>query len=111
MSEQDKFKPTTDITQQKIRARWGENWRLDDFKYVHRVKAAEWTGTEMEHNLNPGTLYAKKYFEKYRRQRPPQPLVANKGNIDTGEAWMEAHRKQEEAECRAKQIEHDSKTS
>lgn len=52
-----------------IRARLKDGYKLDDFKHVHRVKAQEWTGSNMEVHLNPGTLYRKSNFPNYVAQK------------------------------------------
>ena len=51
-----------------INARFKDGFTLDDFKCVHRKKAAEWKGTEREQFLRPETLYAPKHFESYLNQ-------------------------------------------
>ena len=56
-------------TQTSIVARWGEGFRLIDFKYVHAVKIEEWMNTDMEKYIRPETLYSNK-FEGYRQQKP-----------------------------------------
>ena len=65
------YGPTTKATQDKIRARWNEGWRLNDFLYVNTVKAKEWLGTDMAKFLRPETLYGPK-FESYLNQKPPE---------------------------------------
>lgn len=65
------YRPTSDATQSLIRARWGEGFRLEDFIWVHLVKAEQWLGDqEMEGYLRPVTLYRKSKFEGYRNERP-----------------------------------------
>lgn len=64
-----KFQWQNKVTQQQIKARWAEGWRLADFQYVHEVKTLEWLNTEMELYLRPSTLYRPKHFEGYRNQR------------------------------------------
>lgn len=64
-----KYKATTPKTQELIRARWKEGFRLEDFQYVHKVKAAEWLHDPYWHKfLRPSTLYGTK-FESYLNQR------------------------------------------
>lgn len=55
-----------------IRARWSQGYGLDDFKYVHKVKVADWQDTDMAKHICPETLYGTK-FEKYRNQQPVTP--------------------------------------
>lgn len=62
-----------------IHARFKEGFTLDDFKKVHRVKAQQWLGTDMDEFLCPTTLYRPSKFEKYLNQRLEQPIVANMG--------------------------------
>lgn len=74
-----RFKPTSKVPKQNINARWSEGWRTDDFKYVIDVKVNHWLGDpEMENNLNPGTLFGVKYFEKYRNQKPKKKSAKSK---------------------------------
>lgn len=60
----------TEPTKRKIRARWADGFRLEDFKAVHRrmVDAADrgvwYTGKDMHDYLRPETLYSEK-FEMY----------------------------------------------
>lgn len=48
---------------------------LEEFRHVHRVKAAEWVGTEQETFLRPSTLYAPSHWEDYR----DQPAIRGNG--------------------------------
>ncbi len=50
-----------------IRARWNENYTLDDFKKVVDNKVAEWKGTDMDQYLRPSTLFGTK-FDNYLNQ-------------------------------------------
>lgn len=70
------YRPTSKATQDKIRARWNEGWRLDDFLQVNSIKATEWLGTDMAKFLRPETLYGPK-FESYLNQKnAPLPAKA-----------------------------------
>ena len=53
-----------------IDARFNEDPELtfEDFQHVHRVKAEEWFGTDMEKYLRPHTLYSNK-FSAYLAQK------------------------------------------
>jgi uncharacterized phage protein (TIGR02220 family) len=63
-----RYKASTPKTQAHIRARWGEGYRLDDFKRVIDVKCDEWLNdTKMRKYLCPDTLFGTK-FEKYLNQ-------------------------------------------
>lgn len=61
------YRAGTSKTKERIRARWREGFRLDDFKRVIDVKCAEWLGTDFEKYLCPETLFGTK-FEKYANQ-------------------------------------------
>lgn len=61
------YRAGTSKTKERIRARWREGFRLDDFKRVIDVKCAEWLGTDFEKYLCPETLFGTK-FEKYVNQ-------------------------------------------
>lgn len=67
-----KFRHKSAITQSLIRARFRDGFTLADFKKVHRIKAAEWRGTDMDQYLCPTTLYRPSKFEKYLNQIEPQ---------------------------------------
>jgi uncharacterized phage protein (TIGR02220 family) len=57
-----------DDTKGKIRSRLKEGHTIEDFKHVHRVKQAEWTGTDYEKYLRPITLYSSSKFASYAMQ-------------------------------------------
>ena len=60
-----RYKHNNRIAREKIRARWNEGFRLEDFKLVIDVKAHEWLNdTEMNRYLRPDTLFGSK-FEIY----------------------------------------------
>lgn len=66
-----RYKESTPKTQELIRARWKEGFRLEDFRHVHKVKAAEWLHDPYWRKfLRPITLYGTK-FESYLNQRIP----------------------------------------
>lgn len=68
-----KFKHTTKATQDKIKARYKENFTLEDFKTVIDNKVADWigkfdkNGKPLEDYLRPETLFGNK-FEGYLNQ-------------------------------------------
>ena len=64
-----KLKLTTKPYRSAVRARLQEGYGLEDFKHVHRVKTADWMGTDMEKHLNPDTLYRPSNFPKYVLQK------------------------------------------
>jgi len=66
------YKHTSRKTQDLIRARWNEGFKLPDFLTVIRKKAAQWKGTESEIYLRPETLFGTK-FEGYLNQ--PEKVV------------------------------------
>lgn len=66
-----KFRHTGSATQDLIKARWAENYRLDDFKKVHDNKVRDWGGNlEFNKFLRPETLYRPKHFESYLNEKP-----------------------------------------
>lgn len=92
------FKPTTEVYKAKIRARWKDGYRLDDFIYVNMVKAQEWLNdSDMKKHLNPETLYGNK-FHKYRQQEPKLTNLSPKmeANAKACVEWVEKHRKKNE---------------
>lgn len=72
------FKASSQATQNKIKARWNEGHRLDDFAHVIDVKVNEWLNdTEYNKYLRPDTLFGNK-FENYRNQKK----VVNKNAVN-----------------------------
>lgn len=63
-----RYRASTPKTQQLIRARWSEGFRLGDFKAAIDAKCAEWLRTDMEKYLRPETLFGTK-MEGYANQR------------------------------------------
>lgn len=76
----------TDKHKTFIRARWGEEYTLDDFKTVIRKKAQEWLGTEQAKYLRPETLFGTK-FDSYLnqpddiKQRPSKRVHNNEPEV------------------------------
>lgn len=77
------YKKTSKKTQQLIRARYKEDFCLEDFKKVIDIKSSEWIGTKWEKYLRPETLFGTK-FEWYLNQKE---TPESKGEVmDTLEA-------------------------
>ena len=53
-----KFKHNTTKTKDFIKARWNQDFRLEDFKKVIDIKTAEWLNTDSDKYLRPETLLA-----------------------------------------------------
>lgn len=64
------YKAASSLTQEKIRARWSEGFKLQDFQIVIDNKA-DWIGTEHEKYLRPETLFGRK-FEGYLNEKRVQ---------------------------------------
>ena len=63
------FKHSAAGNKKVIKARWNEGYRVDEFKRVIDVKAAEWLNDEnMNQYLQPSTLFGNK-FDQYLNQR------------------------------------------
>lgn len=58
------YRASSKATQQHIKARLAEGFKLDDFHTVIDKKCAEWLGTDFEKYLRPSTLFGSK-FENY----------------------------------------------
>ncbi len=54
-----------DSNTKEIKARFSENYKIEDFKTVIDKKCAEWLGTEQQKYLRPETLFCKKHFDGY----------------------------------------------
>ncbi len=66
------YKHKNQTCREKIRARWNEGFRLDDFKRVIDIKASEWLNDEnMNKYLRPDTLFGSK-FEIYLNSNVPK---------------------------------------
>ncbi|MFP3953108.1 MAG: conserved phage C-terminal domain-containing protein [Candidatus Acetothermia bacterium] len=77
-----RYKATTKVTRKKIKARWNEGFRLEDFKTVIGKKVAEWLGDpQMETYLRPQTLFSNK-FESYLNQPYPNKGGNRQGKFD-----------------------------
>ncbi|HDG9871594.1 TPA: conserved phage C-terminal domain-containing protein [Staphylococcus aureus] len=63
-----KFKHNTTKTKDFIKARWNQDFRLEDFKKVIDIKTAEWLNTDSDKYLRPETLFGNK-FEGYLNQK------------------------------------------
>lgn len=59
-----KYKSSGINTKKRIKARWSEGFRLEDFKKVVDNKVISWLGGSMEQYLRPETLFGTK-FEGY----------------------------------------------
>jgi len=63
------FRHTTDKTKRLIKARWNQDFELNDFKKVIDIKTEQWKNdTEMEKYLRPQTLFGTK-FESYLNEQ------------------------------------------
>lgn len=63
------YKLSSVKTQQLLKSRWAEGYRLEDFKAVHQIKNREWKDDpKMSKYLRPETLYGNK-FESYLNQK------------------------------------------
>ncbi len=58
------YKPTTKKTRDLIKARFNENFTIEDFKTVIDKMCVEWMNTDMQKYLRPETLFGNK-FESY----------------------------------------------
>jgi uncharacterized phage protein (TIGR02220 family) len=68
-----KFKSSSKANKEKIRARWNEGWRTDDFKKVIDNKVIQWAkDPKMAEYLRPETLFGTK-FESYLNATPTKP--------------------------------------
>ena len=59
------LRPTTKLYRKLIRARWGEGYKLQDFKTVIDNKKKEWQGTKFWNFMTPKTLFAPSHFNEY----------------------------------------------
>lgn len=67
-----KYKASSKETQRLIRARYNNDFILEDFKTVINTKSAQWKGDDkMESFLRPQTLFGTK-FESYLNEKPKQ---------------------------------------
>ena len=63
------YRPNNKETRKLISGRLKENYKVDDFYHIHRVKSDEWLNTEWEQYLRPATLYQKSKFDSYLNQK------------------------------------------
>ena len=81
-----KYKATGNKTKDYIKARYNENFTLEDFKNVIDIKAKEWLKTEWEKYLRPETLFSNK-FEGYLNQKQTFTQKGPKTQKDFGSAY------------------------
>ena len=63
---------TAEATLKQIRVLWRKGYTLEDFKYVHMVKAAQWGNDGAKRPwLHPNTLYKDSKFDVYRNEEAP----------------------------------------
>lgn len=77
-----KYRHTTKSTREKIRARWNDGFRLEDFKKVIDAKVKDWKhDPEMNKYLRPETLFGNK-FEGYLNENTSidKEVVSEKEN-------------------------------
>lgn len=67
-----KYRSSTPKTQQLIKARQKEGFKLEDFKTVIDNMTSKWKGTDMEQYLRPETLFGTK-FESYLNIKQTTP--------------------------------------
>lgn len=72
-SAKTNYRSTTKETKDKIKARWNEGFRLNDFETVIKNKCNDWLGTDMEKFIRPITLFGTK-FESYLNQKPHKSI-------------------------------------
>ena len=71
------YKHDSRIARTKIRARWNEGFRLEDFKTVIDVKSDDWVNdAKMNKYLSPDTLFGSK-FEIYLNSTMPKQKTNN----------------------------------
>lgn len=76
------YRHTNQVTKDKIKARWNDGFRLNDFETVIKNKCSEWMGTDMEKYLRPKTLFGNN-FESYLNQK----VSKEKSNTDKVPDW------------------------
>lgn len=67
-----KYRSNSKKTQDLIKARFNEDFNLQDFQLVIEKKCLEWLNTDMEKYLTPTTLFSNK-FENYLNQKVNKP--------------------------------------
>lgn len=77
------YRPSTSKTKKIIKERWGEGFRLEDFKRVIDIKTKEWINDEkMDKFLRPDTLFGTK-FEGYLNQKEVANARNNRSSSET----------------------------
>jgi len=75
------FKHTTASTRKFIKARFNDEFTLDDFKIVIDKKSKEWLNTDMDKFLRPETLFSNK-FDGYLQQKEVKEKTDNFSNFE-----------------------------
>ena len=94
------YKHTSQVTKDKIKARWNDGFRLNDFETVIKNKCSEWIGTDMEKYLRPKTLFGNN-FESYLNQK----VSKENSNTDKVPDWYKNTGETEPDDELLKQIE------
>jgi uncharacterized phage protein (TIGR02220 family) len=98
-----RFLPSTPETQEKIKARWREGFRLDDFKMVIDTMTAKWKNDpKMRDYLRPMTLFGTK-FEGYLNMTvslSDRGIVSPQGEkgMAIANEWLDEKKRQEESD-------------
>lgn len=74
----------TEPYKKQIRGRLSDGATLQDFQKVHRIKTAQWRGTDMEKYLHPGTLYRASKFQGYVNEPENQGRYVGPGGVSPG---------------------------
>jgi uncharacterized phage protein (TIGR02220 family) len=62
------YRTDSTVALRLIRARYNENYRLEDFIKVINTKCRQWKGTDMAKYIRPSTLFALGHFEEYLQE-------------------------------------------
>lgn len=89
---------------EKIRARWKEGYRLEQFKTVHRKKHRQWVGSDMAKFLRPATLYAKSHFDDYLNEPESLIPILSKAGVETMKAMEIWEQKRRNEEARREEV-------
>lgn len=91
------FRASGAANKRLIKARWNENYRLDDFKRVIDNMSGQWLGTEMANYLQPSTLFGSK-FDNYLNKKTKTKLSRNGPNktVEVATDWSQRQATQSE---------------
>ena len=93
------YRHTTQDYRKRIRDKWKQGFRLEDFRQVHSNQCSKLLGTEKAVYINPLTLYGK-WFESFLNAPKTDNTFseATRKTMAAGKAWLEEESQSQQPE-------------